>query len=74
MALLSTAIPDLRLPEFGLRRLFKAMGRVLIAIGNSNAKVRRANALMAMTDAELAARGLKRGDIARHVFADTYWV
>ncbi|MBV7377549.1 DUF1127 domain-containing protein [Maritimibacter dapengensis] len=31
-------------------------------------------ALESLSDAELAERGIKRGDIVRHVFADTYYL
>ncbi|MCR9125770.1 MAG: DUF1127 domain-containing protein [Rhodobacteraceae bacterium] len=51
-----------------------SVGNAIVAISEANSKVRQAEALHALSDAELAARGLKREDIARYVFADSYWV
>ncbi|MGR3502664.1 DUF1127 domain-containing protein [Pseudaestuariivita sp.] len=51
-----------------------AFGNWLISISESSEKARRIEALSNMSDAELAARGLKREDIARHVFRDHYYV
>ncbi|MCE8547420.1 DUF1127 domain-containing protein [Ruegeria pomeroyi] len=42
----------------------------LVRIGEANARIRRINALSALTDAELAARGLRRADIIRWVMSD----
>ncbi|SDY17856.1 DUF1127 domain-containing protein [Citreimonas salinaria] len=46
----------------------------LTAIAESNSRMREAERLNAMSDAELARIGLKREDIARHVFRDMYYV
>ncbi|MBF9050012.1 hypothetical protein GTA62_12415 [Roseobacter sp. HKCCD9010] len=53
---------------------FTALGHFLGAIMDSNSRVREAQALNAMSDAELAKRGLKREEIAHHVFRDAYYV
>lgn len=63
---------------FGLTRALAAFGRGIfnffeqIAIANS--RIEKVNALQALTDEQLAERGLKREDIVRYVFADRYWV
>ncbi|MGR3494187.1 DUF1127 domain-containing protein [Citreimonas sp.] len=44
------------------------------AIAESNSRMREAERLNAMSDQELARIGLKREDIARHVFRDMYYV
>ena len=47
-------------------RIFDAM----IRVAENNPRVRQAQRLHAMTDAELAARGIKRTEIGQHVFRD----
>ncbi|MCE8509422.1 DUF1127 domain-containing protein [Ruegeria pomeroyi] len=42
----------------------------LVRVGEANARIRRINALSALTDTELAARGLRRADIIRRVLSD----
>lgn len=42
----------------------------LVMVMESNVRVRQVEALQAMSDVELAERGLKREDIVRHVFQD----
>lgn len=44
----------------------------LVRVGEANTKVRQINALSALSDAELAARGLRREDIIRRVMGE--WV
>ena len=56
----------------GISNVFGYIGDFLVSIAESNSKVRQAAALQALSDAELAERGLKRQDIARYVFADSY--
>ena len=63
---------------FGLTRALASFGRWIanaceqIAIANS--RIEKVNALQALSDEQLAKRGLKREDIVRYVFADRYWV
>lgn len=53
---------------------FVAIGNVLIAIGEANSRSQQVQRLHDMDDAELAARGIKRDEIAHHVFKDIYYV
>ena len=53
-----------------LQRLYDGM----VWIAERNPRVRQAEQLQAMTDAELAKRGLKREDIARHVYRDLFYL
>jgi uncharacterized protein YjiS (DUF1127 family) len=53
-------------------RFFSIIGNAMVSIGEANSKVRQVDALNALSDEELAARGIKRQDIVRHVFS--YWV
>ncbi|TDK43815.1 DUF1127 domain-containing protein [Antarcticimicrobium luteum] len=43
------------------------------ALGDSLSRARQITALSELTDDELTARGLRRGDIARFVAHDDYW-
>ncbi|QBF30590.1 DUF1127 domain-containing protein [Thalassococcus sp. S3] len=59
---------------FGLiGQFFSVIGNALVALGDANSKVRQLEALNALSDAELAERGLRREDIARTVFMNNYW-
>lgn len=49
-----------------------ALGRFFVTITESNFRVREAERLQRLSDSQLAARGLRREDIARHVFKDLY--
>ena len=55
-----------------IKRALSAMFDGLISISENTARARQMEALMALSDAQLAERGIKRQDIARHVFRDTY--
>lgn len=57
-----------------IARFFSAFGTALVHIGENSQKMRQINALQALTDEELADRGLKRQDVARYVMADCYWI
>ncbi|CUH54017.1 DUF1127 domain-containing protein [Shimia sp. R11_0] len=49
---------------------FVAIGNFLVAMMENNSRVQHVQALNALSDAELAERGLKRDDIVAHVFRD----
>ena len=49
---------------------FRAIGSFFVAIMENNSRIKRVDALNAMTDEQLAKRGLRREDIVRHVFGD----
>ena len=46
--------------------------RGLVSIAEGTSRMKAINALNAMDDAQLADMGLRREDIARHVFRDVY--
>lgn len=52
-----------------LRRGFGAIFSFLIAIAEASERYRAFERLNSMSDAELAARGIKREDIVRRIFA-----
>ncbi|GGB00298.1 DUF1127 domain-containing protein [Allosediminivita pacifica] len=54
--------------------VFAHVGAVLTKMTESNHRVRQAKRLHEMSDAELAARGLKRDEIAHHVFRDLFYI
>ncbi len=49
---------------------FRAIGRFYISLLESNSRIQLVDRLNAMSDAQLATRGLKREDIVPHVFRD----
>lgn len=49
---------------------FAAIGGFLVRMMDGNDRVREVEKLNAMSDAQLARRGLKRENIVRHVFRD----
>jgi len=73
MALLSTNAAPLPLLSI-LLAPFRAIGRFLILIAESNQRVQAVETLSAMSDEELAKRGFKREDIVHHVFKDTFYI
>lgn len=62
---------------FSFGGLRAAIGRVfsrMIENGAGAQRLRQIEALQAKSDEELAARGLKRDEIVRHVFRDIYFI
>ncbi|MBU2962514.1 DUF1127 domain-containing protein [Citreicella sp. C3M06] len=57
-----------------LSRFFAALGNAIVAIGEANPRLRRVEALQRLSDEQLAAKGLRREDIVRHVFRDVYYL
>ncbi|WP_289150840.1 DUF1127 domain-containing protein [uncultured Salipiger sp.] len=57
-----------------LSRILAGLGDAIVAIGEANPRLRRVEALQRLSDAELAAKGLRREDIVRHVFHDVYYL
>ncbi len=57
-----------------MRGFFEGIGRGLTAYAERSTRMRQIGRLAAMSDAELAAMGLRRQDIARHVYRDIFFV
>ncbi|NIZ13740.1 DUF1127 domain-containing protein [Phaeobacter sp. HF9A] len=53
---------------------FRAIGNGLVKMAEANDRVKRAQALMALSDAQLAKRGMKREDVVKHVFGDIMYI
>lgn len=53
---------------------FEGIGRGLVAYGERRARLDQINKLNAKSDEELQAMGLKRTDIARHVYRDVFFM
>ncbi|MBO9395769.1 MULTISPECIES: DUF1127 domain-containing protein [unclassified Shimia] len=49
---------------------FRAIGNGFVSLIENNSRIQQVDRLNALTDAQLAARGLKREDIVQHVFRD----
>lgn len=58
----------------GVGEFFSMIGRVLVAMSNNDARLRKVASLQAKTDEELQAMGIKRDDIVHHVFRDLYYI
>lgn len=54
--------------------VFNRILDALISVSETNHRVREVERLQAMSDDQLAKRGLRREDIARHVFRDLFYV
>lgn len=53
---------------------FAAIGRGLVWLAENNTRMRQVEKLNNMSDEALAEQGLKREDIVRHIFRDTFYV
>ncbi len=58
----------------GLAAPFVAIGNFLVAISEGNSRLAEVKQLNALSDVQLAQRGLKREDIVRHVFRDAHYI
>ena len=58
----------------GLNRVFNGIFNFLVSISTAQSRVRQIEFLCALTDEELAERGLSRQDIVRYVYRDAYYV
>jgi uncharacterized protein YjiS (DUF1127 family) len=57
-----------------LSRLGAKLWNVMEALATANSRARQVEALSAMSDEELAKRGLRREDIVQHVFRDAMYM
>lgn len=70
-----TTNPAVSFPVLGtISRFFTAIGNGLVRMSENNSRYRQIQALQALSDAELAERGIERQNIVRVVFADIYWM
>ncbi|EBA18149.1 hypothetical protein RSK20926_10539 [Roseobacter sp. SK209-2-6] len=53
---------------------FTLFGDLLISIGEANTRGENLRRLMALDDAELAERGLKRDELVHQVYTDSYYL
>ena len=58
----------------GLNRVFNGILNFLVSISTAQSRVRQIEFLCALTDEELAERGLSRQDIVRYVYRDAYYI
>lgn len=71
----ATSLPTVTFPLMGaIGRFFTTIGKGLITMGENSSRYRRVEAFQALSDAELAKRGMKREDIVRVVYADAFWM
>lgn len=69
MAHIATSTPAAHGFWTAIADAFTAVGHAFARIPEGNEKMRQLEALNALTDAELAERGLRREDIVFHVFS-----
>lgn len=75
MAYASNATTAATLNPLGLvAGFFRAIGNGLVNMAEANHRVNRARTLMALSDEQLAARGMKREDVVKHVFGDIMYI
>lgn len=55
-------------------RFFQGIGQGMVAYAERRARIDQINRLNAKTDEELKAMGLTRGEIARHVYRDIFFI
>lgn len=60
-------------PQTFVTNPFKGTLNALLRLADTTPKAAQMNALMDLSDAELADRGLKRSEIAGFLFRDAYW-
>ncbi|MCA0938837.1 MULTISPECIES: DUF1127 domain-containing protein [Alloyangia] len=72
MAFLTASARTEQAPFFS--RFFAAIGNGLVAMGEANPRLRKIEALQRLSDEQLAERGIRREDIARHVFQDVFYL
>lgn len=58
----------------GLERFWSGLASSMETLAKTQSRVRQMEALSNLSDDQLAQRGMKREDIARHVFRDVYYV
>jgi len=58
----------------GLNLVFNGILNFLVSISTAQSRVRQIEFLCALTDEELAERGLSRQDIVRYVYRDAYYI
>ena len=58
----------------GLHRVFNGILNFLVSISTAQSRVRQIEFLCALTDEELAERGLSRQDLVRYVYRDAYYI
>ena len=58
----------------GVNRVLGSILNFLVSISTAQSRVRRIEFLCALSDEELAERGLSRQDIVRYVYRDAYYV
>ncbi|MGR3562750.1 MAG: DUF1127 domain-containing protein [Heliomarina sp.] len=74
MAYTSTHGADVSAVPGAFSRFFNAVLNGMTSIAENHPKMRQAAALQAMSDEELAKRGLKRDDIVKKVFANSFHI
>lgn len=57
-----------------IRWILTSVGAFFVQIAEANSRAQAVQQLSALTDSELAKRGIKRDEIVRHVFSDSLYI
>ncbi|WP_292286400.1 DUF1127 domain-containing protein [Marivita sp.] len=60
-------------PSF-LANLIEGLTRGMGQVMDANSRIREVERLQMLSDESLAAKGIKREEITRHVFRDVFWM
>ncbi len=71
MAYVSTPLPAKSNPIAGF---FSGFFSALVRVAESNTRVTEVEKLQSLSDEELAAKGIRRDDIVRHVYRDVLYI
>ena len=74
MAYTTTHLPQAEAGQGIVARFFGGLVDSLVRMAEADPRFRKLNALAAMSDEELARRGLRRDQIAREVLGGTYYI
>ncbi|MHC0053983.1 DUF1127 domain-containing protein [Actibacterium sp. D379-3] len=61
-------------PAFSFTSVFSGFGRAIVRMMENNPRMRQIEELNNTSDEDLAARGVSREDVVRHIFRDRLYI
>ncbi len=61
-------------PRAAISGVLASIGGFLTSVALANSRFQKVQELQALSDEQLAERGMKREDIVQAVFSDAYWI
>jgi hypothetical protein len=74
MAFITASHTDAALRPSWIVRTLRAIGDFFVSYAEARSRSERVEAMLRLTDNELAARGLTRNGIVQHVFSDKFYL